>query len=205
MPLPFQPAPNTARYEVIFTQDGQRIENVFHVLFSSIFTTTHLFEAVAHFRDWWAGAGKGMASDAVSVATVVMSSLQDPTAPTLEFPTSDWPTGTRTSPAMPMNVTVAVSLRTALRGRSYRGRIYHVGLTEDMIANSVLLPTYVADVAASYSDLKSRLATGGFQLCVLSRVNGGVRRTTGVSTPVESILVDAFLDSQRRRLPGRGR
>lgn len=205
MPLPFQAAPNTARIELIFTQDGQRVENVFHITYSSFFTTGHLYEAINAFRDWWAADGKGYASSAVKPTLIVAASLQDATAPTVEASLDADPVGTRTSPAMPMNVTVAVGLRTALRGRSYRGRIYHVGLTEDMIAFSVLLPVYVTDLVANYNALRATLAPYGFALAVLSRVNGGVRRTVGVSTPVESITVDAFLDSQRRRLPGRGR
>jgi hypothetical protein len=53
--------------------------------------------------------------------------------------------------------------------------------------------------------LKANLASAGFTLCVTSYRTSGAWRTTGVNTPVlNGVAIDTAIDSQRRRLVGRG-
>jgi len=63
----------------------------------------------------------------------------------------------------------------------------------------------VLDLQAAYNDLRSLPFDNPWEHCVISRFNAGAPRTTGVATKVTScVVVDPYVDSQRRRLTGRG-
>jgi hypothetical protein len=114
--------------------------------------------------------------------------------------------GSNAGASMPDNVTLAISFRTALRGRSYRGRVYHVGVarsavTGDSVGTSNAL-AYQEQYQAFIADILT--AMPGWTHVVVSLCNEGSWRTTGVTTPVTSIQVDPTIDSQRKRLAGRG-
>ena len=49
----FIPAPNSAKVEVRFTQEGQEIENVFHVHKAVPFSSGALVEAGLIIVQWW--------------------------------------------------------------------------------------------------------------------------------------------------------
>lgn len=113
---------------------------------------------------------------------------------------------------MPGNVTMSVSFRTALRGRSFRGRNYVAGLTEDQVAGNIFISTLSASWKAAYEAIAAAIASTGWTWVVVSRFSGvdavtkePIPRAAGVTTPVLSVIVvDDFVDSQRRRLAGRG-
>jgi len=114
--------------------------------------------------------------------------------------------GTNGGSAMPNNVAACISLKSTSRGRSARGRSYICGIpNEALIAPSEINTTYQAALEAAWSDALSAGADDGWTPVVASRFTGGVARTTGVTFPIVTIaMFDNVLDSQRRRLPGRG-
>jgi hypothetical protein len=106
---------------------------------------------------------------------------------------------------MPSNVTVAVKWTTGLRGRSYRGRTYHIGIPRSCVEGNLVATEYVADLKDAYQTLINRFTQTGGAMVIASRQNNSVIRETGVSTPVTAVSIEHTIDSQRRRLPGRGR
>lgn len=105
--------------------------------------------------------------------------------------------GNRAGNSQPGNVAYAVSWRTGQSGRSFRGRSYLCNLAEtdcsgDTITSGLL--ALVVDFAQTF--LLSRVG-GKFDPAVGSRVLQG-------STKIISYVLEATLDSQRRRLAGRG-
>lgn len=205
--MPFQPAPDIAQVTVFQRLDGQNVENVFHFHSDSgPITAISIEDLATGVGDYW---GLNMlpqqtaqllmhhvtALDLSSAAGVVGSSR------------SGTGFGGQSNDFLPNNVAVCMSLRTGLSGRSFRGRSYFAGLTEQQVTGNDVEPDALAAIEAAYTGMlgSGTLATG-WSLCILSRVTAGAPRLEGVSTLVTSALVlDSTVDSQRRRLPGRGR
>jgi hypothetical protein len=103
-------------------------------------------------------------------------------------------------------VTIAVSWRTGITGRSFRGRTYHLGLSEAQYVGSTLEVTPAGLILTAYDALLTTInAISGNQMGVLSRYADKAPRVNGLLTPISNVeFVDLVLDSQRRRLPLHG-
>lgn len=114
--------------------------------------------------------------------------------------------GSQASPALPASVSYAVSFRTGVAGRSFRGRAYYVGLSEIAVSGNYVNAPNAQAIVNQWENLRSVvLAPNDFNLVVVSRRANGAPRVTGVATTVTSIFaVDFRVDTQRRRLPGEG-
>lgn len=99
---------------------------------------------------------------------------------------------------LPGNVAGVVSLMTAYRGRSFRGRIYFSGIPESLVSGNTLDATWAAAASDFTSGLRT-LSLSNIDLAVCSRVHNGVKRTVGIVTPVTDYFVNRHVDSQRRR------
>lgn len=115
--------------------------------------------------------------------------------------------GTASGDGLPNNCGLCVSFRTGLTGRSRRGRNYTIGMTESHQAAGVVNSTYRNAVLAAYSALAANLAANtDWVHNIASFFSNGEPRLQALKTPVTAYqVVDDFVDSQRRRLPGRGR
>jgi len=111
------------------------------------------------------------------------------------------------------NVTLTVSFRTGLSGRSYRGRNYSIGMTKSQQSGGTASSAYVEALEDAYSELKNIIdTTGDFVWVIYSQYEGvdagtgnPIPRLTPLMTPVSTaIVVDDRTDSQRRRLRARG-
>jgi len=121
---------------------------------------------------------------------------------------------TATAKSFPGNVTMAVSFRTSAAGRSGRGRNYIAGLVDLRDGNSLLDDVYAGQLVDAWSGLRTLGSEDGWAQVVVSRYSGytivdgkkvPTPRAEGITNEVNTILLtDRTLDSQRRRLPGRG-
>lgn len=110
--------------------------------------------------------------------------------------------------AAPNNCTMAVSFRTAFAGRAFRGRNYVPCLTNSEVNENTIDATFSANVVSAYNQLVAGNPSqpAGWVWVVVSRQFNGVPRTVGVFNEIFNVLVtDNIVDSQRRRLPGRGK
>lgn len=137
-----------------------------------------------------------------------LTALDSPGAPFLAYSNSGTLAGALVTPVMPPQVSIAISLRTGLSGRSYRGRVFFVGLPNSLTHSFGVVPgSTQTTYQGIWNALRTSLVTAGFQLCVLSLYSGvdgagnKIPRAAGVATPVTSIIVGARLDTQRKRLP----
>jgi hypothetical protein len=201
--MPFIPVPNVAMVELLYTQDDQKMENTLYFEnenpWSAIGLTTLAEEIIA----WWTTNIRPNVSNTVTFRGVKATSLESETAPAVEVPSGL--AGGGTSPAMPNNVTAAIKFLTALRGRSFRGRNYIVGLMDEAVSQNDLSTITAGNYSNGYLELlDTSVITNGIWV-VVSRFTNGDPRTTGVSEPVTGVtFTDFTVDSQRRRLPGRG-
>ena len=108
--------------------------------------------------------------------------------------------GTNAANPMPPQNACCVTLRTAKAGKSYRGRVYVSGFTEDINTPSGLIlqaaATDAEDFIEGIANLENLSIPYGLDLAVASR-------TLGLSEPVTGVVVrDLTWDAQRRRRDG---
>lgn len=99
-------------------------------------------------------------------------------------------------------VSLAISFRTPFRGRSFRGRNYLPGLSENLVNNNRVeaswMSAWVSYYAVMFGEANSNLTPMG----VISRYRDKVKLDPGSIQPITAILfVDNIVDTQRRRLP----
>lgn len=207
--MPFQRVIDCAMAELIYDQFDQTVENTLYFKDNSgttLSTVAGLSSLLAALDAWWAGEIMPLQPTSVTLREIVVTWLDVETGPQSTLPVAD--PGTDASPALPSNDTICVSFRTADIGRSHRGRNYFIGLKEDEVTGNTLQASTLADITLAYAALPDYITTEfgtDVEWCVASRFHDGVERTAGITTPITSVLiVDDSIDSQRRRLTGRG-
>lgn len=204
--MAFQPAAGIAKAELRGSLFGQQIENVLHFKFNSAITGTAIEALAAALDDW-------MVSNYIALMPAEYLYRETYVKDLTTAFSSEWTSyvnagdaGTLDA-AMPGNVAWAVKFNTGSSGRSYRGRAY-VPCTRANVDDNVVLLSFATNWVAGFAALITALASDApdWTWVVLSRVTGGVPRPDGVGTPITTIgWSDLNVDSQRRRLNGRGR
>lgn len=202
--MPFVPFENVAMVELFYRQDGQNLENVLHFSTPTTPDITLLTDLADDVINWWDTVMQPLIASTVTLNAVKATSLESDSAPSVESVTGLPLTGSVSGGSPPNNVTVVAKLLTANRGRSYRGRIYHVGLALSQVSGNVISSAPRTALLAAYRALLVPAGFGGCVLVVASRVEDGAPRTFGLATEVTGVTINATLDSQRRRLPERG-
>lgn len=210
--MPFVPVANTALVEVRVTANGQQCENTTWWEFPAPPVPADLISLGNALEAWWNAFPAPLTSSNVQLREILLTSQHDATAPQVSITPGIATFGTSTANIVPNNVTMSVSFRTALRGRSFRGRNYIVGITEDQIAGNSFVAAFTPLWQAVYEELLTVAASEGVTWVVASRFSGvnpgtgaPIPRAAGVTTPITTVLVvDDFVDSARRRLTGRG-
>lgn len=202
--MPFVPAPRTVKAELFFTQDGQRVENVLHFQFDSLVTAEDMENLGEALVSWWDTVMQPIVSNTVQLTAVKMTDLTTETSPVLEYTEGLPLTGTLTTAALPNNVTVVIKWITAKRGRSFRGRTYHIGMLASQVLGNTLVNTFRTALTSAYSALTIPAGTANGVLSVVSYISNGSTRSVAEVTPVIGLTINPTVDSQRRRLPERG-
>lgn len=201
--MAFVPSENTYRVELRYLYDGQKCVNVFHVNYALGSGPDHFVAIADIFKDWMVGL-KAFQPSTCSLRTIAITDLNEENGESREIGTGLPIVGTGATAQLPNNVTIAVKWTTGQSGRSFRGRTYHIGLCEGNVVANRLDDVTVGYMTTSYNYLLSALATEGYVLVVRSIILNGGPRFAGVQTPILNATIDPTLDSQRRRLPGRG-
>jgi len=209
--MPFVPVANTALVELRFTEHGQQIENTLWFEFATDPDEDQLRDLAIAIEDWWTTQLQSIVSSDVQLRETTATSMTSATSPTATVAPVTAKFGTSTANGEPGNVTMSISFRTGGRGRSFRGRNYAIGLTEDQVDGNSFVTGLTSLWQAAYFALIAAAATAGWTWVVVSRFSGvdgdgdPIPRAAGITTPVTSVVVvDDFVDSQRRRLTGRG-
>jgi len=167
-------------------------------------TYTTLLGHAEMVKDWWIASLRAMISVDCVLQEVVGTDLTTAASPGAVAIDSLPSAGGDTNRSAPNNVALCVSFHTLLRGRSYRGRNYVCGISTIVITGSTVSEAWRGAVVDAYTQLFAAVNGGGFNLCVVSRRSLGALRSPAIATGVIAFSADATVDSQRRRLPGRG-
>lgn len=203
--MAFIPALSVAQIEMRGTLFGQQVENTlyFEHLITGI-TQATLDELTAFMAEEWSIAWKPYLSSEFTHSEVYGVDLTTATSFASTNLDQAGVAGGGASPSLPGNCAFVASFRTANRGRSGRGRNYWTALTEvNTVGNQVTLG-FAAAIMVAYQRLIDDMLDG-WQWGVLSRYNAHAPRVSGLFQPVTQVLyTDLNVDSQRRRLTGRG-
>ena len=203
--MPFVPIPNTAEVAIRCLQDGQNVANVWHVRYQGEPTPTIMTTIASTTITAWQDLVRGTTSSTVTLIEVsVVDQSEFGGFAALLAPSSN-NTGTNASPPMPNPTTIAVKKNTGRAGRSFRGRLYHIGLCDNQIDANRLLPTAVTAISAAYNGFIARYTAINCEWVVASLYTANAPRVVGITTPITACSVDPVVDNQRRRAPGRGR
>lgn len=206
MPLPF--VPNAVKVQLYFQTAGQLGMNDLWFVgpdaepdFSTVQTL------IATIENWVVGDYLPLVCDSVTLTKIVGRAMTSATgAIATRFNGVD--AGGVATEQAPNNVAPCISLGTGLGGRSSHGRNYIVGTPNAAIDVNTIQPAFIGGFTDAYAQL---LPGGGndpspFIFSVVSYYLAGAVRAVPFSWPVRSVgFTDNIVDSQRRRLPGRGK
>ena len=205
--MPFIPIPNTVMVELFYSQDNQQLENTLYFGRPDTWDIAEM-TALADSVNAWAVANIcPLQSNTVLFRGCKVTDLSSAVAPVVEKLMFAAQAGSLAQPAMPNNTSLAIKFLTAGRGRSSRGRNYILGLVEDHVGGNNINATVANAYVAAYTllNVPANLPAGVFWV-VASRFFNKLPRATGIAQDVTGVAFsDTIVDSQRRRLPGRGR
>lgn len=200
------PAIDVAKVAIDQLFGQQALTNIIYFLSTTGWTPGSLDILCDEVVDWWTTNIAPLMNDALSLVGVTATDLTTETSPSVTVPVSPAVAGARTEAASPANAAATVTFRTVQRGRSSRGRNYVSGLSDGF---GVISPTavgtgYASDLATAYAALEDVEAAVNAVHSVVSFFSEKAPRTTAQILPVLSYTCDTLIDSQRRRLAGRG-
>lgn len=203
--MPFIPVPLTAQFNLRGLWQGERWENTLYLANTVAWTEASLANEAENLADWWIASMRPNLHETCSLTEVYAVDLASDAGPTATHTVSPAAVGLVTGQSMPNNVSLCISFRTGARGRSYRGRNYVPGLSETTVVGNTVIEANVNALVAAYEELISPSLVVEHPWVVVSRYTNGAARSTGVRTSITAVVVvDHIVDSQRRRLPGRG-
>lgn len=123
--------------------------------------------------------------------------------------------GVSEATGIPASGTCCIKKATASRGRSYRGRMYMPGIPQSALVSgdaNTLNSTFISNLLGDTIAFLASIAISHPELTpvVVSKFSGidsdgkPIPRAAGVKTPVTVYTINNQMDSQRRRLTGRG-
>lgn len=215
--MTFQPCPGIAQVAIqVQDQEGDIAENILHVTNGGTgeWTATDL-QTLANAVDTWLTTGDGtnkFVGFLASVSTVIGIACRDLTieAGAVYIKTVSHVGGDTDAP-LQAGLTKAITLRTGLAGRSYRGRVFQPCLTTGDVSSgdvNTMDSTHLSHLQLAWNALITAIsgAHSGWLWVVLSRRNNLAVRTDGVGTPIISVGVShSNFDYQRRRAPAHAR
>ena len=198
--MAFQTVPDGV--EVVFNgvQNGVPVVNVYNVRDTSTHTEARLEEIIDTFYAWWAAHMSPLQHTSYTLQSIKATNLTSSAGPQVIKAYTTANTGSMTGGESAGNGAGVISWKTALIGRSFRGRTYVGALGVNALASAQTLGTaQMANMVSAGTALLDALEAISTTLCVLSRVAAGVQRVAGLLTQIIGVVVDAKVDSQRRR------
>lgn len=164
--MAFIPTPHGARIVVNYTKGTETFSLVFYATKAGYDLTAQqqLADAVdnVHNVTWKAQLGSQITYQSTQVYDARESDGAIVTSNAHTGP------GTAATETLPINLAVCVTLRTAGRGRSSRGRKYVSGSTEGNIENGVWKGTWVASALGYITNIHNAIGDAGWQHVIRS-------------------------------------
>lgn len=205
--MAFVPAPNIIQVEFRCLRNGQQVENRVMVNALTAPTPAILEDVAIEAWNWWENLHAPVLPADVNLREVVTTDMSVQNGAQFTYAPDTTTVGGLGGFALPNEVSLCVSLRSGVRGRSARGRWFMLGLTDAVITgtNSVT-PAHASNCAASLNALRTAIEGLGYVIVIVSYITNLEPRPGGpvYFVVTNALVVDNVVDSQRRRKPGIG-
>lgn len=209
-PHDFIPAPNVAQLEMVYNLDEQIIENRFFLEGAEQWTLASLTELATTALDEWQSSIAPLISDQVHLILARATDMEVDDGAGVEIEPGSDIAGEVTGGSLPSNVTLTTKFGSGLTGRSHRGRVYTPGIPRTSVGTTTVnevTPVVAGSFSSGWANFFSGLIAN-VENCdhhvIVSYCFNKAWRTTADITTVINYSTEVTLDSQRRRLPGRG-
>jgi len=205
--MAFVAAPNIVMTEWRMVLANQKIENRVMVNNLGAPSEADLTAIAVLAWNWWEAELAPLVTTGCQLASVVTTDMGNLNGGQYTYAPDATTFGEVNASALPNEVAFCVTLQTASRGRSARGRFYVAALPLGFRLDDNNLTTAAAEnYRAALQTLIDDLDTNGKQATIVSYISNKAPRPGGpVYFPILSAVVkDTILDSQRRRRPGIG-
>lgn len=203
--MAFQSVPDTAKVAVVMKYDSQDVVNVFHFRRPGQWGVPELESLVQAVGTAWVNDVMIHLSQYLLLFRVEGRGLRSQNDVSFEYVLPTVVSGGRGGEGVAGSLAFAVTHLTGFVGRSNRGRTFFGGLAElDVNGNLIEVPRAngLRDGLGSVRDAANAI---GWTMVVVSRFSNRTLRPEGVTIPIIGFRYrDTIIDSQRRRLPGRG-
>lgn len=206
--MPFQPAPGTIGVVIQGKLSGQDDQNTLYFFQNGADPTIGDCQAIATLvAAWWDATVRQKICDTWQGQKIVAKNLfvNGGAKAVISIATQF---GVISTEQAPNNVAPCVTFDTGQSGKSSHGRNYIGGIPNANINVNDIDSGWANDIIGAYQ----QLLPGGahdptpYFWSVLSRQSGGVVAAQATAVPVLNVYFsDLTVDSQRRRLPGRGK
>lgn len=205
--MAFQAVPDVAQVQIRGSIDGQlTVNDLYFYKAAGGITVFDLNELTNSVVAWYADTIATALSDAWTFDNALAQDLTTEGGARVNY-FQGTPGGT-SGAYMPNNVSFAIRFDTFAGGRSGRGRNYLPAIPALWVSGNTMNAEPLNAFVSAYNLLvnPSELLAVGWLWVVVSRISAGAVRPVGVFNEViGASATDNVLDSQRRRLPGRGR
>lgn len=197
--MPFVPIPRVIRVVMKFQRDTRELQNVLHVQAPATVVFGDLVNIANEAVDWWTtNYSNGLVND-VCLYAVIATDMSVEGGMQYTADVSPAVCGTSSAGPHAANVTGTISWRTGRTGRRYRGRTYAVGFGEADVSD-------VDTMTGSLVSLLASTAVDWILRCLGANLPPVVASFTYASAEqILGAVIENVIDSQRRRLPRRGR
>lgn len=203
--MAFQPVPEVAEIDHIFTLNGVTAQNVYYAKRPGGYALADL-QALADAIDlvFPTTMNNDMPLEVTYVRTEVRGlALENDQVATQALSTGS---GTITGGVAPNQVTFAIKKSSGQTGRAARGRTFWIGIPRANIQvpdENLITSAYAVSIVADVNFIRNQISTVGLWEAVLvSRWLNGVKRAQGVTFPWLSVSNnDLRVDTLRGRLP----
>lgn len=180
---------------------GKVVVNIYHGTTTDPITTIKLFSIADLYEAWFNTSLASAVTADLKLASITVLNLDIPNGEKVTNVLVPISPGTRVGEALPSNVALVASFATAKTGRSFRGRSYLAGLSENDVSGVGVDTVFAAGIVTAFLAMITDLAVIDCELVVASYQSLGVPRAEGIATPVDSVSCNQRVDTQRRRLP----
>jgi len=203
--LPFIPTPNVALCELNYDWEGQRVNNTLWFENQGVeFDITTLGTLANALSEYWIDHMMLQLANQITYRGCIAYAQFSESAPAVAS-AGVAVDGVVADSCNPNNVSWAVKFNTAARGKSGRGRNYVPGIPKAAIDANSIDPAFASDILLVYNGILTEPTLADFAWVVVSHFTAGAPRTEGLPQAVTGATYsDLTVDSQRRRLPGRG-
>jgi hypothetical protein len=180
--------------------------NVLHFLKASPYSESDVRNLAEEVYNQWTSIVFDFIPSGVTLVYVEATELSSENSFQYTYQPASPQSGAVNDALLPNSVTLAIKFGSGLTGRSRRGRLYLVGLGEASVTGNAIAQIAADNLVGAVVDaIEAIEAAQQVEHVVVSYCGDGAWRTSALVTPISSYaVVDLNVDSQRRRLTGRG-